>query len=626
MNNKKLKTKNSMNNKNPSEDEITIDPKRTCDVVMKGGITSGIVYPKGIYELAKKYRFRNIGGNSAGAIAACLTAAAEYDRRENKSTEGFRLLNKLHLELGKKANGKTKLFSLFQPNKSTRKVFNTLLKLFELRSSGGKLFFGAVTLIKHYLITTILAALPGIIIIILSWLSDASILFKIFLIGFTLFSTILIVSVTLLIKFVYDSNKCICKNSFGLTRGFIEESKNSDEPLTEWLADTIDKVAGRKKDPSEPLTFGNLENSETGQHDINLRMITTNLTWGRPHTMPFENDETKNVFYYDPKELRKYFPERIVKWMDEKSPDKKHGKYRLPEAGDLPIVVAARMSLCFPILISTIPLYAVDYSLKENRDNPDAIPEKCIFSDGGICSNFPVHLFDSPLPSRPTFAFTLNQFHRDYPQSNEDESKNIYLPDGNGGGITGNWNRNINSLMKFVFSIIDTMQNWNDNTLSTIPGYRDRIVQIHLNNDEGGLNLNMENEVMDKLSERGKFAGKILRETFIGQGKSKLDWNNHRWIRFRTSMCLLEDYLERIEKSFKIDTSDIERSYIDLMKRSIGEVPASYQFTSTQRDFAIEKVKKIRELANEFLNNEISFCRNKDAPKPQPELRIRPRV
>jgi predicted acylesterase/phospholipase RssA len=48
-----------------------------CDLVMKGGITSGIVYPTLALTLARKYRFASIGGTSAGAIAAALCAAAE---------------------------------------------------------------------------------------------------------------------------------------------------------------------------------------------------------------------------------------------------------------------------------------------------------------------------------------------------------------------------------------------------------------------------------------------------------------------------------------------------------------------------------------------------------------------
>jgi predicted acylesterase/phospholipase RssA len=52
-----------------------------CDLVMKGGITSGIVYPLAIKELSSKYHFKNIGGTSAGAVAAVITAAAEYGTR-----------------------------------------------------------------------------------------------------------------------------------------------------------------------------------------------------------------------------------------------------------------------------------------------------------------------------------------------------------------------------------------------------------------------------------------------------------------------------------------------------------------------------------------------------------------
>jgi len=53
-----------------------------CDLVMKGGITSGVVYPLAITELSHKYFFKNIGGTSAGAVAAVITAAAEYGRRK----------------------------------------------------------------------------------------------------------------------------------------------------------------------------------------------------------------------------------------------------------------------------------------------------------------------------------------------------------------------------------------------------------------------------------------------------------------------------------------------------------------------------------------------------------------
>ena len=89
-----------------------------------------------------------------------------------------------------------------------------------------------------------------------------------------------------------------------------------------------------------------------------------------------------------------------------------------PPPDDLPVVVAARMSLSFPLLISAIPLRALDMTRPRTRKAVAAVEEgtepaesivaeTCWFSDGGIVSNFPVHFFDAPLPTRPTFAIDL---------------------------------------------------------------------------------------------------------------------------------------------------------------------------------------------------------------------------
>ncbi len=58
----------------------TEEPQKKCDLVMKGGITSGVVYPPVLGILAEDYKFCSIGGTSAGAIAAAGAAAAEYNR------------------------------------------------------------------------------------------------------------------------------------------------------------------------------------------------------------------------------------------------------------------------------------------------------------------------------------------------------------------------------------------------------------------------------------------------------------------------------------------------------------------------------------------------------------------
>jgi hypothetical protein len=54
--------------------------RRSADVTMRGGATSGVVYPLAVCEIARHHRLRSVGGASAGAIAAALAAAAETGR------------------------------------------------------------------------------------------------------------------------------------------------------------------------------------------------------------------------------------------------------------------------------------------------------------------------------------------------------------------------------------------------------------------------------------------------------------------------------------------------------------------------------------------------------------------
>jgi len=599
----------------------SLKPMRTCDIVMKGGITSGIVYPKAIYQMATEYRFVNIGGTSAGAIAASLTAAAEFNRRENGTCNGFEILNTLPSLLTENVNGKSRLFSLFQPNKSTKKIFNAVMHFAGKKKCWEKIIFSTSSLIYHFPFVSLLAMIPGAIMMYFLWDKIYNGTFT-YVIIITALLTLVLMLVSTIISFVISFNKILSKNSYGLTTGYSEEVNSKSPPLTIWLADMIDRVAGNK-DPLKPLTFGDLKNVKDKSKDsIILQMMTTNVTWRRPHTLPF----TDALFYFDESEFRTFFPKRVVDWIVSKSnkENAKQGKLPLPDFDDMPIVVGARMSLSFPILISAVPLYAIDYTLANNKkDRKNATPEKCLFSDGGICSNFPIHFFDSPIPGRPTFAFNLDEFHPENPPQ-KDESKNIYLTGANGDGINDKWFRFEDSLLKFLTSLINTMQNWNDHTQVKMPGYRDRIVNIHLSPDEGGLNLNMPENVITNLSNRGMYAGELLRDRFTGKSKHTMDWNNHRWIRFRTTMSLLEDYLKKIEENFNISNPEIEMSYDDLMKRKYSDPPRSYQFANSQKEFVIEEVEQLRSFIKVL--NERMYSFSEGTPKPAPELKNQPKV
>src|SRR5690242_15537779 len=108
---------------------------RKCDLVMKGGITSGIVYPGAVVELARSFRFVNIGGTSAGAIAAALTAAAEFRRQRDQSDAGFEELAALPQWLRESDGDHSRLLSLFRPDAATAPIFDVILAALETRGS-----------------------------------------------------------------------------------------------------------------------------------------------------------------------------------------------------------------------------------------------------------------------------------------------------------------------------------------------------------------------------------------------------------------------------------------------------------------------------------------------------------
>ena len=108
--------------------EVSIDydsapADRFCDVVMEGGVTSGIIYASAVVELAKSYRFHSIGGSSIGAFAAALTAAAEYRRRKG-SVQGFQLMANAPTEIAAEdEQGRTRLQRMFKPQQSTSRLY-----------------------------------------------------------------------------------------------------------------------------------------------------------------------------------------------------------------------------------------------------------------------------------------------------------------------------------------------------------------------------------------------------------------------------------------------------------------------------------------------------------------------
>lgn len=654
-------------------------PTLECDVVMKGGITSGVVYPLAVCELAKTYRFRCIGGTSAGAIAAAATAAAEYGRRNGgagrsdgkDANHGFRELAELPGWLGRMEEGsdRSNLFALFQPQPATDSLFDVATAALRKKNPWGRL-------IHRFFPAAVVGALPGAFMV---WVAAqarpawVAILACAFAMGLAGLGAVAAAGWMLARK----TRRELPRNRFGLCSGNgadVNDPTGQWPALTPWLADLLDRLAGKTREAG-PLTFGDLW--EPGHPDgdplVDLRFMTTSLTHGRPYEFPFAS----RTFYYGPREFARLFPAWVMKGMDEAASKIKQARAEerarraaeeaagtrqaaaaddapagrparepdprrvaeardtwdrllpLPEPRDVPVIIGARMSLSFPVLFSAVPLYAVDYT-REDLLPPERAPERCWFSDGGICSNFPVHFFDTPLPVRPTFGINLRPFPEGQDPDPADESKNRWLPDDNSGGIA-DWFARIpegagwKSLGGFGGLIVNAMQNWVDNTQLSVPGYRDRVAHVLLTETEGGLNLNMPREVIERLGERGQLAARELARRFDPRNvptDTPLTWDNHRWVRFRSSMQLLEDLLRELTDQYAAPNPE-GRTYEELVMRADDEPPASYRLRSRKRAEAVNAALEGIDLLP-FMQGKPLF--EKGAPRPIPELRIRPRL
>jgi hypothetical protein len=551
--------------------------EKECDIIMKGGITSGVAYPSTVVELAKTYRFRSIGGTSAGAIAAAATAAAEYGRR--KGTGGFAELQSLPDWLGQKAlNGRSNLFNLFVPDGATRPLFNVLTA--PMWRKGLPRWSMLLTALEHAPWSAVAGAFPGVLLMVLA-LAEGTSFFSLlsFIAGLALSG--LGGLATLLYHYYRLTNEALPDTFMGLTSGHRPSGSGQPPVLTDWLAELIDRCAGVES-REKPLTFGDLWGEDPEERDIDLQMMTTNVTLGRPYRLPIE---TKR-FFFDRVEFGRLFPSKVFKWLVacgeaslEEDKDRRHLPF--PEPEDLPVVVAARMSLSFPILIGAVPLYAIDYTRAKKEDR---VMTRCWFTDGGITSNFPVHFFDRPLPRRPTFTINLRPAHPDHGPGSDSfkETQGVWMPTKNQGGILEVWNRfdehkGLGKVGGFIRAVVDTGFSWRDALQLGVPGYRDRVVHISLSPEEGGMNLNMEGRVIGALSERGRRAGTLLAERFGDTPPEdvELTWDNHRWVRYRASMAALERLLEAFHKGYT-STEEGQHSYEELLTRSADDLPSSY--------------------------------------------------
>ena len=607
-------------------------PDELCDVIMKGGITSGVVYPSALVEFAHHYRLRGLGGASAGAIGAALGAAAEYGRRHG----GFSVLRSIPNELGDGA-----LAKLFQPVQKTRGLLPIMLSATahdrpRAGSTGVRRVAAvAAAAAKNYPLTSLLGLIPGAAVVAAGLFAPGWTRIPILVAGVPLL--VIGWATAMAIRLTKVMTRDVPANSFGICTG-IGADPTTNPGFTDWLADKIDQAAGLPRGKA-PLTFGQLragpqglegdgqlvpaiqDDEQRGVDDddvdddagdatlgdpakfyIDLRMITTCLTEGKPYELPLNSYR----FFYQPEVWETLFPEYVMdalakapparpknrgRWPEYEAEDEaaeRQGYRRFPSAADLPVIVATRLSLSFPLLISAIPLATIVDSRR-----PEITFQRQWFTDGGLCSNFPVHLFDAPLPSRPTFALNLGTMRKGW-RPDPDQTKNIRFARTNQDGLSlpakALPDEGIGAIAGFAVSALNTSRNWSDNANLRYPGHRDRTIVVLQSTDEGGLNLFMDSRTITGLAERGQVSAAALLDQFRNKhyptnNPAFTGWENHRWLRYRALISALPTFLRR---------------YADgraALKLGQGDVP-SYKLTQEGRNLAEELLSKFDEAAD----------------------------
>jgi predicted acylesterase/phospholipase RssA len=566
-------------------------PEQSCDIVLKGGITSGVVYPLALASLAEKYRFSNIGGTSAGAIAAAAAAAAEYGRYTENA--GFDRLAKTPDEVG------PNLLSMFQPTPVLKPLFGIFVAALKANSKAGRIIAIIWAAVSGYWPSALLGLLPGAVVIAVALALGRGAGFIAF--GLLLALTGLVAG--LIWRLLKAANTELIGNDFGLCPG-IRQAYSSREGFTDWLARLINEAAGFK-DPNRPLTFGDLAAPPGGRPAIQLAMMTTSLMEERPYKLPLPADDRRFVF--EKSEWDRIFPSGVMAFLTSKCdpftpPAGEAGEYyHFPDPARLPLIVAARMSLSFPFLISGVPLWRRDFTLLEQAERNKL--RRCFFSDGGLSSNFPIHFFDHLLPNSPTFAITLDEFDA---KRNRD---NVWLPSGAGSGIQLPIHP-FSGLAGFLMRLLTSAKDWQDNLQSTLPGYRERIAHVVLKPEEGGLNLAMSEATIRKLVNYGELAGETLRDKF--------DLDAHRWRRFLVAMARMEETLDEVAKAYDGVPGGPEafRNFLDRYSAK----PASYKQASP---ILAAMLKRGAELAASGVNWRAEpTIREGDIPKPATDLRI----
>ena len=712
--------------KNPIEDHeyfanrvSYLDPGKECDFVMQGGIASGVIYPPAILTLAPRYRFRGIGGASAGAIAAGAAAAAEFGREQKKyEHSGFVGLHEMQQELLTESFIK----SLFRPSEQTRTLYDAFFTLKDhydkdtakkeeknrgqrAAEASATTHAGPVDDAPMSEIEEIRALANVIVPFVKLWGPRVTAALRtpapagqdtrtgdgflaklasnvgqlgrgwldkvrgkgggdpgaVLAAGMPTSPARLSVDPGGLFGIVREVMKAsrVLSNRdesyFGFCRGSWGGERKAEDPpqLTDWLHEGFNRLAD-KAVGVPPLTIKELKDKTIKDPDgkikivsIEFKMVTTNLSKTQPYLFPREEMD----LFFKESDLRKLFPPCVVDYLIEiakEDPPRTFrlpaGYFLLPPGDDLPVIVAVRLSLSFPVLLSAVRLYSAKGDsfpkIKEEKsarqaqkpwtgevhDLSEEDLEENWFSDGGIANNFPLTMFDSWVPLRPTFGINLRESalvgDEQKPPTIADESF-VFRPEASEHADLLPRSKVIVNFPKFFLAMLDTAQNYRDNAQVTLASYRERVAQVYLTPSEGGLNLVMSKATLEAIGQKGVLAAQKL---------DQLDFREHLWVRTRVLMSHIE------QEAFRLRDSNNSIEWLDeefktLIDEQLKRPEGQRWYRSLSKEWCDEALVRLETLTvmmkawNEAptLLKAPSFFQQ-DPPSPGGTLRITPKI
>jgi len=176
----------------------------------------------------------------------------------------------------------------------------------------------------------------------------------------------------------------------------------------------------------------------------------------------------------------------------------------------------------------------------------------------------------------------------------------------------------------FLISIAGAMQNWNDNTQARSAGVRDRVVRVRLSKKEGGMNLNMEPKVIQRVADRGDLAADQLIARYLGEPPEGVEWDGwsqQRLSRLDVFLYALDQKLPALLRALGGDLP-FATPYRELIRAAGARPPPGHAapLDQAQQEALGKLIDALQGAAKAF---EKATGDYPNQPLPEPELRAR---